>query len=100
MNIESLPKNSEVNGVVLSLAMHVTAWNKLCLCYKPIFKGHNDSDKYVLSQVVEPEMTANPEFSECIWDIVDVPTFDKAVEMMSIRIKDALANNKISVYNP
>ena len=100
MNIESLPKNIEVNGVVLSLAMHVTAWNKLCLCYKPIFQGYKKSDNYVLSQVVEPEMTAKPEFSECIWDIVDVPTFDKAVEMMSIRIKDGLANNKFSVYNP
>ena len=101
MKVEELPKNLLVDqdgkGGFYQLRMHVTADNKLCLCYSKITSIALDKDRLILSQVVEPEMAAKPEFSECIYDIVDVPTFDKAVEMLKKRVNEALASNEVSI---
>lgn len=99
--IEQLPKSILVNNEPYSLSLHVTAWNKLCLCYKKMFPSKDISNSFnliIFSQVVESDMTAKPEFSECIYDIVDVPNFNEAVDMMIARINDAICIKKITLY--
>ena len=60
VNIETLPRLIKViaTGEWYNLEMHVTAWNKLCVCYKLTDKWTIDNDKFyhILSNVVEPEM--------------------------------------------
>ena len=99
--IEQLPKSILVDNEPYSLSLHVTAWNKFCLCYKKMFPSKDVSASFkstIFSQVVEPDMTEKPEFSECIYDIVDVPNFNEAVNMMNVRLNDAISNNKITLY--
>lgn len=94
--IELLPKEIEINDKLYGLRLHVTAWDKFCLCYSNEMKlGDN-----ILSQVVESEMTTKPEFSECMQDIVDVPDLNSAVAMMQLRLNDGLANKTIKIYKP
>ena len=94
--IELLPKEIEVNEKIYGLRMHITAWQKICLCYSNEMKLND----YILSQVVESEMAIKPKFSECMQDIVDVPDLDSAVAMMQLRLKDGFANKAIKVYQP
>ena len=94
--IELLPKEIEVNEKIYGLRMHITAWQKICLCYSNIAKPNDN----ILCQVVESEMTTKPEFSECMQDIVDVPDFDGAVAMMQLRLNDGLANKAVKIYQP
>ena len=91
--IELLPKEIEVNDKIYGLSLYITAWHKICLCYSNEMKPND----YILSQVVESEMTTKPEFSECMWDIVDVPDLDSAVAMMQMRLNDGLANKTIKI---
>ena len=92
--IELLPKEIEVNEKIYGLKMYITAWQKICLCYSNEMKPND----YILSQVVESEMTTKPEFSECMQDIVDVPDLDSAVLVMQMRLIDGLANKAIKLY--
>ena len=94
--IELLPKEIEVNEKIYGLKMYITAWQKICLCYSNVAKSNDN----ILCQVVESEMTAKPEFSECMWDIVDVPDLDSAVAMMRLRLNDGFANKAIKIYQP
>ena len=94
--IELLPKEIEVNEKIYGLRMHITAWQKICLCYSNVTKPID----YILPHVVESEMTTKPEFSECMQDIVDVPDLDSAVTMMQLRLKDGFANKAIKIYQP
>ena len=52
----------------------------------------------IFSQVVEQSMTAAPEFSERILDIVDVPNFDSAVDMLEHRLNDGLKTGAVEIY--
>ena len=92
--IELLPKEIIINEKIYGLGMHITAWQKICLCYSNVTKPID----YILPQVVESEMTTKPEFSECMQDIVDVPDLDSAVLVMQMRLIDGLANNAIKIY--
>ena len=99
--IETLPKfivvkNDKKDEKLYELRMHITAWGKICLCYSNMFSHEMN----ILSQVVEPCMTTNVEFSECINDIVDTPDFDSAVDMLKKRVTHALGNESIAIYNP
>lgn len=94
--IELLPKEIEINDKLYGLRLHITAWDKICLCYSNVMKIGD----HILSQVVESEMTTKPEFSECMQDIVDVPDLDSAVAMMQLRLNDGLANKTIKIYQP
>lgn len=94
--IELLPKEIEINDKLYGLRLHVTAWDKFCLCYSNVMK----LGEHILSQVVESEMTTKPEFSECMQDIVDVPDLNSAVAMMQLRLNDGLANKTIKIYQP
>lgn len=100
-NIETLPKfivvkHNDKDEKLYELRMHITAWGKICLCYSNMFSREMN----ILSQVVEPDMTANAEFSECITDIVDTPDFDSAVDMLKKRVTYALGKEDIAIYNP
>ena len=94
--IELLPKEIEVNEKIYGLRMHITAWQKICLCYSNVAKPNDN----ILCQVVESEMATKPEFSECMWDIVDVADLDSALAMMQLRLNDGLANKAIKIYEP
>ena len=48
--IETLPKTFEHNGVMYTLSMHVTAFDKLCICYREMFGER----KILCSVCVEP----------------------------------------------
>ena len=47
VNIDSLPKSIEYNDNVYMLNMHVTAWNKLCICYQYIFGPKDALEKKI-----------------------------------------------------
>ena len=101
VNIDSLPKSIEYNGNVYMLNMHVTAWNKLCICYQYIFGPKDALEKKIeysiLSQVVEPDCKEVRHTDEVI-DIVDVKTWDEGFETLSDRVYAALDNGIIKLY--
>ena len=49
--IEMLPKTFEYGGVLYTLSMHVTVFDKLCLCYKEMLGNR----AIVYSVCVEPD---------------------------------------------
>lgn len=103
VNIESLPRLIKViaTGKLYNLQMHVTAWNKLCVCYKLIDKWTTENDKifHILSNVVEPGMGNDVKYSNNIYDIVDVPIIDWAYNTLSTRLNTAIANGEIEVIH-
>ena len=101
VNIDSLPKSIEYNGNVYMLNMHVTAWNKLCVCYQYIFGPKDALDKKIeysiLSQVVEPDCKEVRQTNEVI-DIVDVRTGEEAFDTLASRLYAAIDNGIVKVY--
>lgn len=101
VNIDSLPKSIEYNGNVYMLNMHVTAWNKLCVCYQYIFGPKDALEKKIeysiLSQVVEPDCKEVKQTDEVI-DIVDVRTWEKAFDTLASRLYAAIDNGVVKVY--
>ncbi len=101
VNIDSLPKSIEYNGNVYMLNMHVTAWNKLCICYQYIFGPKDALEKKIeysiLSQVVEPDCKEIRHTDEVI-DIVDVKTRDEDNETHSDRVYTDLDKGVIKLY--
>ena len=101
MSIDTLPKVIVCENELYSLSMHVTAWNKLCLCYKKMFPSKDLKESFkdtIFSQVVENNIFIVPEFSECVYDIVDVPDFERAVDMLFYRVKDGFKREIITAY--
>lgn len=101
INVDSLPKSIEYNGNVYMLNMHVTAWNKLCICYKYIFGPKDALDKKIeysiLSQVVEPDCKEIRQTDEVI-DIVDVRTWEEAFDTLGSRLYAAIDKGTVKVY--
>ena len=101
VNIDSLPKSIDYNGNVYMLNMHVTAWNKLCICYQYIFGPKDALEKKIeysiLSQVVEPGCKEVRHTDEVI-DIVDVKSWDEGFEVLSNRVYTALDKGVIKLY--
>jgi hypothetical protein len=83
------------------LHMHVTAWNKLCVCYQYIFGPKDALDKKIeytiLSQVVEPGCKEIRQTDEVI-DIVDVRTWEEAFDTLGSRVYAAIDNGAVKVY--
>lgn len=101
VSIESLPKSIEVDGQLYSLRMHITAWNKICLCYYAMFPIEKiDDHASIFSQVIEPKIDYKVEMNEYILmtNIVDVPDFNYAVELLKERVDYALEKNMIKIY--
>lgn len=103
VNIETLPRLIKViaTGEWYNLEMHVTAWNKLCVCYKLTDKWTIDNDKFyhILSNVVEPEMEGDVNYSKFITDVVDVPNIEWAFNILSTRLNEAISEGKIEVLH-
>lgn len=101
VNIDSLPKSIEYNDNVYMLNMHVTAWNKLCICYQYIFGPKDALEKKIeysiLSQVVEPDCKEVRHTDEVI-DIVDVKSWDEGFEVLSDRVYSAMDKGVIKLY--
>ena len=101
VNIDSLPKSIEYNDNVYMLNMHVTAWNKLCICYQYIFGPKDALEKKIeysiLSQVVEPDCKEVRHTDEVI-DIVDAKSWDEGFEVLSNRVYTALDKGIIKLY--
>ena len=101
INVDSLPKSIEYNGNIYMLDLHITAWNKLCVCYQYIFGPKDALDKKIeysiLSQVVEPGCKEVRQTNEVI-DIVDVRAGEEAFDVLSARLNTALANGRVKIY--
>lgn len=106
VNIDKLPKSIKYNGETYFLDMHVTAFNKLCICYQYAFsprEAHEKKIEYnILSQVVEPDMKLDDipviEISSKVTDIFDVPDYDLAFTYLDVRLKKALRENAVELY--
>ena len=101
VNIDSLPKSIEYNDNVYVLNMHVTAWNKLCICYQYIFGPKDALEKKIeysiLSQVVEPDCKG-VRYTDEVTDIVDVKSWGEGFETLSDRVYTALDKGIIKLY--
>jgi len=97
--LEKFPKVIERDGKLYSLDVHITAWNKLCVSYKTMFKNSTFEETYIFSQVVEPEMTKKVREPEVFNDIIDVPTYSKALSVLNKRIDNALKTEEITIYH-
>lgn len=100
INIDNLPKVIERCGdnKLFALNMHITAWNKLCVCYKETFKEDGPFvNPHIFSQVVEPDMEGEIRYSDFSDRIIDVPTFEAAVNTLSARLNKALSNETFKV---
>lgn len=106
INIDSLPKSIKYNGEVYFLHLHVTAFNKICICYQYAFspkEAHEKNIEYnILSQVVEPKMNIDEvkviEKTSNVKDIFDVPDSELAFDYLSTRLNQALRYNLVELY--
>lgn len=111
MKIEELPKCIEVDDCLYTLRLHITAWDKLCLCYHAMFPRNKiDSRINILSQVVESdkenanfaynlERSKNASWNKIdIDEIIDVPTFDDAINICFNRVNCGVFNGEIKIY--
>lgn len=102
-NIDALPKCIEFNGNWYTLNMHVTAFNKLCTSYKYIGgpnAAHERKIEYnILSQVVEPDADIEKIFypDVKVTDIVDVPDYEWAFQVLSDRLDNAIVTKDVKV---
>ena len=101
VNIETLPRLIEVVGTPYwyNLTVHVTAWNKLCVGYRLVDKWalENSDLYYLFSCVVEPDMDHSIEYTDNNKQIVDVPSFEMAVNVLSVRVNKAIEKGTIAV---
>lgn len=102
VNIDSLPKSIEYNGNVYMLDLHITAWDKLCVSYKyeggPKRAIEKKIEYFILSQVVEPDMKKPINYSDNVTDIIDVPNYQIAFNVLSARVAGALFRNVVTIY--
>lgn len=77
--IEKLPKTIVVNHVMFNLEVHVTAWDKLCICYREIFAKPNALFRDIIISVVVEESKGIKNITNCIGE---APTFDEAAQML------------------
>ncbi len=101
VNIESLPRLIKVidTGNWYNLGMHITAWNKICVCYKLTDKWTFENDAFfrILSNVVEQDMGNDVKYSNNIYDVVDVPNIEWAFNTLSTRLNKAIEAGKIEI---
>ena len=87
-SIETLPKSVEYDGDVYFLGLHITAWNKYCICYNGMEKDEMGVRKTILSVVVEGERPDMPEskIPNDVTEIADAVDIDDAVRITKTRI--------------
>lgn len=101
VNFDLLPKIIKFNGNHYSIHVHVTAWGKLCVCYQLEAQSTIENSMFytIYSQVVEPKMSGDIKYYSHSEDIIDVPTFEMAVNVLSTRVNTAIANGEIEVIH-
>ena len=101
VNIDTLPKCIEFNDDWYSLNLHVTAFNKLCISYQYMGGARraldNKKEYNILSQVVEPDMTHDINYTNEVTGIVDVPNYEIGFNILSTRLNMALSENKVTI---
>ena len=106
VNIDSLPKSIEYNGNIYMLDLHITAWNKLCVCYKyevgsgsfaECIRKDPNFQHLILSQVVEPDCKEIMHTDD-VTDIVDVGNWEDAFVVLEDRIRAALDKGIVKLY--
>lgn len=90
--IETLPKHIEYKGFYYELRMHITAWDKICLCYFCY-----RTSETLFPQVINHVSVQSLKQDSMPEDIIDVYDFDAAVRVLEKRIKDAVKANFIKV---
>ena len=63
-----------------------------------MFKTPESAYPFIYSQVVEPKMARQVRKAEVFNDIIDVPTYGKALDVLNKRINDALKAGEITIY--
>lgn len=88
-SIETLPKAVEYNGKYYFLKLHITAWDKYCICYQGLEKDEIGALKTILSVVVEGEHPEQSEyeFPNSVTEIANAVNLDDAVRITNTRIK-------------
>lgn len=78
----------EYNDRTYFLSMHITAWNKYCICYAGLEKDELGARKTILSTVVEGEKPNAPEYEipDDINVVADAVDLDDAVRITNTRI--------------
>lgn len=105
INIELLPKAIEYNDKHYSLQLHVTAWNKLCVCYKSMFKIDDpfSHETMLFSEVVEKQMSKDEVDVEFYrdqllpGDVADVPDIETAFEILKVRLDASLERKETKI---
>ena len=106
INIDTLPKSIKYNEHVYLLSLHITAWNKICVCYKyafgPMSAAEKNIEYNILSNVVESDMKVEDirviEKSSSVEEIFDVPDTSFAFDYLDVRLKKALREKTVELY--
>lgn len=102
INIDTLPKSIMYNGNLYFLSLCVTAWNKLCVSYHYAWSPKEAMDKNIeysiFSQIVEPNKTDEIKYTDNIENIIDVPNYQMAFNILSTRINDAVSRGLVELY--
>lgn len=101
VNIDTLPKIITVYDKSYQLDLHITfPWDKICVSYKLRFPSPTDNKtRFALSNVVEPDMTGEVEYTDDPFGIMDVHTTEEAFEVLSARITNGVADGRIKIEN-
>ena len=101
VNIDTLPKIITICDRLYQLDLHITfPWDKICVAYKLRFPNPNDRNtRFALSNVVEPDMTGEVEYTDDPFGIMDVHTTEEAFEVLSARITKGVADGRIKIEN-
>lgn len=96
-----IPKSIFYMGEHYEPSMYLTAWNKWAVCYKPVYRHRPPEYKdsgYIFSQVVEKNLKGfKPVITGVVTRIIDVPSLDKAFDILYKRIKLAEEKGIIKV---
>ena len=100
VNFETLPRCISFNGNHYTLNVHITAWNKICVSYQLLEAPTIENGMFynIFSQVVEPNLE-NINYSSNPLNIVDVPSFEMGVNVLSARVNKAIEENKIEIIH-
>ena len=82
--IETLPRVIYYKDDTYFLELHITLWDKYCLCYKGIKRDEFGNRNTILSTVVEGPGKRN--YGDNVEGISDAVDLDDAVEIIRARI--------------
>ena len=96
--LKNLPNTIIYHGRFYEKYMYVTAWGKLCLCYRTMYKVNDDLYRTIFSQIVNNKHKGNGVFTDNPIQIVEVSDLTDAIIMLEKRFNEAIKSNIIKVY--